>query len=436
MNRFKFSCFLSALCASVGLIGLLGAQTAVQADPASGIYRITPRGQQGMCLDVGGWGNSDQTPVDIWTWGGNAKPQANQQWLIEAQGDGTYKIYAYSGKNSLQMLDDANGGIGNGNVVNTYEDLNNTNQRWYLQDTGGGWYRFIPGAAGPNGTATLDITGGNGAGAGATTEIYGYWGGDNQVFRLDYAGPQSVIGNGKKGIGGRETKVPYLNGSWEYTWGSGEPGDQPTGVEFVPMEWGYYGGDNSQWVRDTVAQPGVKYILGFNEPDHPDQANLSVSYAETGFQYLKAGGVPVGSPACADDNDSWFQQFFDDVDANNSFRGTGSQKYRMDFITVHCYISDPGSFEGYVTALHNWRWQYPLWITEFAPTTWGNPEGVSEPQAESYMRTVVPWLNGQWYVSRYAWYTGASPGTGTLGTSALVNTDGTLTNLGKLYARM
>jgi hypothetical protein len=414
---------------TVSLPGPAPLAQSAQTGPASGVYRLTTRGQQGMSLDVSGWGNSDETAVDIWDWGGNAAPQANQQWLVEAQGDGTYKIYAYSGKNSLQMLDLTGGSTDNGTQVNTYEDNGNNAQLWYFQDTGGGWYRIIPVNAGANGSRTLEVVGGNGATRGARTDIYDYWGGDNQVWRLDYAGPQSIIANGKKGISGYDkAAMPTMfNASWLYTWGSDKPPTTPTGVEFVPMEWGYYGGDNSAWVQSVAAQPGVKNILGFNEPDHTDQANLSVSDALTGFQYLAAAGIPVGSPACADDYDSWFQQFM---------QGVTGQGLRLDFITVHCYLEDPYQFENYITGLHNWYWQYPLWITEFAPTDWASPSGVTTMDAANFMKIVVPWLNSQWYVARYAWYSGASPGTWTLGSAALVNTDGTPTDLGKLYSRM
>ena len=408
------------------LVGLfLGAllPRPVHADPATGVYRLTTRGNQNMALDITGFGNGNSTTVQLWY----ANHTSNQQWLVEAQGDGTYKIYAYSGRNSVQMLDDNNGGIGDGNAVTTYQDYNNTPQRWYFKDIGGGYYRIIPAAAGPNGTATLDMTNGNSATAGSTANIYTYYGGDNQVFKLDWAGVAQTWVNGKKGIGGRDTKTAYMNCSWYYNWGESLPTDTPTGVEFVPMVWGWYGDyGNAVW---AASQPGVKNILGFNEPDHPDQANLSVADALTGFATFKNSPVPVGSPAASDDFDSWMTDFMNGVSGNSS-------AYRMDFLTVHCYINDAGSFENYITNLHNTYWWLPLWITEFAPTTWGNPEGITADQASSFMQTVVPWLNSQWFVARYAWYTGASPGTWTLGTSALVNNDGTLTDLGKLYARM
>ena len=78
---------------------------------------------------------------------------------------------------------------------------------------------------------------------------------------------------------------------------------------------------------------------------------------------------------------------------------------RMDFIAVHCYLRDPYQFENYITNLHNWRWQNPMWITEFAPADWSGNNPVSTDECARFMKIVVPWLNGHWYVARYAWYT-------------------------------
>lgn len=417
---------LFALCA--GLCLLLPLTQQVQADPITGVYRITSKVQPGMCFDVDGFKNANSTNVLLWY----ANHTNNQQWLVERQSDGAYKIYAYSGQNSLQMLDDANGSTADGNTVATYEDNNNDAQRWYFVDMGNGFYRIVPKNAGlPNpvtaATPTLDVRNGNNAKQGDSLNIYHYTGTNNQLFRLDWAGPSVILPNSKKGVGGRPEQTGALNVSWYYTWGPNRPTNTPSNVEFVPMDWGYWGGDNTGYVNQMKNQFGVQNLLAFNEPDHTDQAHMSVQQAFDCWPSLQASGLNLISPACADDNDDWFQQFMNGVPANN---------LRLDAIAVHCYIRDPIQFENYIINLHNWRWQYPIWITEFAPTDWASPSGVTTAEAANFMKIVVPWLNGQWYVQRYAWYTGSSPGTGTLGSAALVNGDGSLTDLGRLYSRM
>ena len=403
--------------------------------PTPGIYRISTRGNPTLSLDVTGFNNADGTNVQLFT----ANHTSNQQWLVGTTGSNLYSIAAFSAENSLQMLDDNNGTTVNGNNVTTFTDNGAPAQRWYFEDIGGGYSRIVPSGAGAASLQTLDVRNGNNAKLGDTLNIYSYYGGDNQVFSLNDPGPIQLLVNPKKGIGGKEFAGWGLHNSWYYTWGSTEPTDAPPGTEFVPMQWGYYGGDNTSWLNSVVAsvqatQPGTIHFLAFNEPDHPDQANLTVPYALTGYQYMSNvanasnGTVQVGSPACADDNDSWFSGFM---------AGVGSNNYHVDFIAVHCYIRDPNQFLSYIDNLHNVYWQYPLWITEFAPADWSGTNPVSVGECETFMKTVVPALNSRWYVARYAWYTGTDPGgSGTLSSAGLVNTDGSLSDMGLLYGRM
>ena len=415
------------LCAGLWLLGQLPRQA--PADPVNGLYRLMTRGQQGMSLDVEGWSNANGTHVSLY-W---ANHTSNQQWLVERQSDGAYKISAFSGKNSLQVLDNAGGGLANGNPVTTWEDYGGDNQHWYFQSVGGGWYRIIPKAGGPNSGQTLEILGGSNATAGSRTDIWQYYGGDNQVFKLIYPGVSKLLINSKKGIGGREKQVPALGASWYYTWGGNKPADGPSPAvaEFVPMQWGYYPTGNPQddinYVNFMKSQPGVKNLLAFNEPDHPDQSNLSVASALDGYQYLAASGMRVGSPACADDNSQWMTDFM---------QGVSDRKLRMDFLCVHNYTRDPWQFLQSIDDLHNRYWWLPMWITEFAPADWSGNNPVSDAEAQNFMKIVVPELNSRWYVERYAWYSGSSPGPWTLGSAALVNGDGSLTDIGRLYARM
>ncbi|MDQ2800001.1 MAG: glycosyl hydrolase [Armatimonadota bacterium] len=413
-NLLGFAC----LC----LFGLL--PQVVQADPIDGVYRLTTRGQPNMAVDIENWGNANGTPVSLY-W---SNKTSNQQWRIERQSDGSYRIYAFSGQNSVEMLDCANGNVSNGNSVATWEDNGNSAQNWYFVDVGGGFYRIIPQNAGINSLQTLDCANGNNAGIGSRLAIYGYWGGDNQVFKLDWAGTANLLINGKKGMSGGDkvVKIPAVNATWCYTWGSDKPGNTPSNVEFVPMQWGYYGGDNTGWLRWVAGQAGVKSLLAFNEPDHTDQANLSVNDALTGYRYMANIGTPIGSPACADDMSSWMQTFMDSA---------GAQGLRVDYVAVHCYIRDPWQFLSYIDQVHT-RYNKQLWITEFAPADWSGNNPVSDAEAANFMKIVVPRLNSLWYVDRYAWYSGAAHGNWTLGSAALVEGDGSLTPLGRLYARM
>jgi hypothetical protein len=226
-------------------------------------------------------------------------------------------------------------------------------------------------------------------------------------------------------------QVTKLHARWFYSWGGDEPADLPAGVKFVPMDWGYYGnkdGSLVKWLGKVKAQPGVTTLLGFNEPDGKDQANLSVEGALEGWPYLMQTGLKLGSPAAVHPDGDWMKSFM---------AGAEAKRYRVDFITIHWYGgADPQGFLDMLARVHA-LYQRPLWVTEFAPADWntspGHPNRWSAAQVAQFMRVVLPEMNRRDYVQRYAWYS-AWPDDAALGTSALINKDGSLTDLGKLYA--
>ena len=393
------------------------------AQPTPGMYRIATRGNPTLALDVVGFGNGNGTAVQLWT----ANQTSNQQWRVNTTGGNLYSIAAYSALNSLQMLDDANGLIANGTAVATWEDNSNPAQRWYFQDIGGGYSRIIPQNAGANGAATLDVRNGNSAAAGDTLNIYNYYGGNNQVFSLNDPGPAALLVNPKKGLAGHEGYAATMGASWCYTWGTDLPGDLPVGVEFVPMQWGYYGGNNTDWLKWVKSTVNAKEFLAFNEPDGADQANLSVADALTGYQYMAALGLPIVSPACVHPDSQWMKDFM---------AGANARGYRVDAVAIHWYGgTDVNGFLGYIDYIHN-LYGKDVWITEFAPADWSGNRGISPQQEADFMRAVLPALNSRPYVKRYAWFGAYGPGDAALGAAALWNDDGSLTALGKLYSRL
>ena len=81
----------------------------------------------------------------------------------------------------------------------------------------------------------------------------------------------------------------------------------------------------------------------------------------------------------------------------------------------------------------------PIWITEFAVADWSARQAgtnrYSEEQVMAFMKAVIPELEKRSYVERYAWF-GAGRGSGSeaVRTSRLVDSQGALTPLGRLYA--
>ena len=224
-------------------------------------------------------------------------------------------------------------------------------------------------------------------------------------------------------------QVTALRAHWFYSWGGDEPANLPAGVQFVPMDWGYYGNkDNGlmRWLAKVKAQPHVHALLDFNEPDGREQANLTVDKALEGWPYLMRTGLTLGSPAAVHADGDWMKAFM---------AGVEKKHYRVDFITVHWYGgADPQGFLGYLARVHA-LYQRPLWVTEFAPADWSGHRGVSPQQAADFMRVALPGMDRLDYVQRYAWFS-AAPEDAALGASALFQKDGSLTDLGRLYASL
>ena len=150
--------------------------------PPSGRYRLTPQLHPDMSLDVAGYvqnTNSGYPRADVW-WAGFGE---NQKWYVQQQDDGSYTLQAYPDWSWDHLyLDNFDGNNTNGNIVGLWNPTGQSPQRWYFENVGGGWYRLIPASA-PG--QTLDIAGGNGAQAGALMDLWPYWGGAGQLFRLD-----------------------------------------------------------------------------------------------------------------------------------------------------------------------------------------------------------------------------------------------------------
>ena len=143
-----------------------------------------------------------------------------------------------------------------------------------------------------------------------------------------------VVASPKKGVGAWDfphvdKAIAEINVSWFYTW---QPHPmritKPDRVEFVPMIWGETFVEPKQL---ELAKKSGSVLLGFNEPDLPDQANLTVKQALDLWPHLTATGMRLGSPATAADpslSGSWLEQFMD---------GAKARGYRVDFVCVHWY---------------------------------------------------------------------------------------------------
>ncbi len=202
------------------------------------------------------------------------------------------------------------------------------------------------------------------------------------------------------------------------------------GVEYVPMVWG--GSFDQTAIENYMAtNDDVGYLLGFNEPNFKDQANLTPSQAAAKWPQLEemaeTHGLQLIGPAvnycgnCVSENGTIYYDPFEYLD--DFFAACVDCK--VDYISVHWYGC--GGLDSYLAGFE--KYGKPLWVTEIA--CWDNPN-ISLTQQKSYLINVVDQMESNPLVFRYAWFTGRGSGPNI----ALLGADGELTELGEIYVNL
>lgn len=137
--------------------------------------------------------------------------------------------------------------------------------------------------------------------------------------------------------------------TWRYDWSAG--GATTSTVEYVPIR------QNAGWPGwdEISGKQGVSHVLGYNEPDHVEQSNVTVATAIQQWPEMLKTGLRIGSPACT--NFTWLYQFMDSCKAHN---------YRVDYVAVHAYWGgkSPQNWYNDLKYIHT-RTGRPIWITEW-----------------------------------------------------------------------
>jgi hypothetical protein len=273
--------------------------------------------------------------------------------------------------------------------------------------------------------------------------------------------PTASAGTGKRGLaystGNPEGDAIFANFftsfkkiTWAYDWGYPAHGLDPSFELYVepispclelqtankysfsvPMLWGLPSGPDPSWTA-AVQTPGTKYILGFNEPDltYSGSSNIIPAKAAAGYQeYIEpfSGSAKVGMPNVLWNNvGSSSGGDYDTAVWTQYFVGNCTSCH-FDFMGIHYYQDcDPADgqsgaawFQGNVTNAYE-TCKLPVWITEFQ--CYG-----TDAQQVAFLQEVLPWLDSQSYVQRYAYF-GAFP-------DFLMNANGTgLSEIGVAYA--
>lgn len=223
----------------------------------------------------------------------------------------------------------------------------------------------------------------------------------------------------KKGIAGNIWKE--LGASWYYNWNLNQ--NSTSDLEYVAIrQKRWWPGLDQDW-KDK----GISHLLGYNEPDKKDQANMTVDAAIAGWPDLLKTGLRLGSPSTSDGGLDWLYQFMDKADAAG---------LRVDFVAVHYYraANNPGDakaaaeqFRRYLTQIHD-RVKRPIWVTEWNNGAgWTKPADPTPTQQANAIREMTKMLDETPFVERYAPFNWVED------CRNLSRKDGSLTPAGEFY---
>ncbi|KAJ9114793.1 hypothetical protein QFC24_007103 [Naganishia onofrii] len=220
---------------------------------------------------------------------------------------------------------------------------------------------------------------------------------------------------------------------WTYDWNShivpGTPLDQ---LDFVPMAWGP--GSIDAFAADSANFDalGVSHLLSFNEPDQQWDAggsNTSPSDAATSHQRIfnstLAAKYRIGSPAVARGSKWWMEQWITAC--------AGACAY--DFVPLHFYGTNADDMISYIEDFLT-SFGKPVWVTEYACLDFGsNPAYIcTMDETMEFNRKILAYMYNEPRVERYAAFGSFTSWAASGNTNALMDGDGHINDLGRLYA--
>jgi len=208
------------------------------------------------------------------------------------------------------------------------------------------------------------------------------------------------------------------------------------GIHWLPMVWDDSGLVSAEGEVSTLGWgSGRMALLGFNEPNFADQANLSPERAAELWPRVEQlaaqhGIQKIVSPAVA------FHDSYQGVDWLGRFLEL-CVGCKVDAIAFHSYTCYGRFLKEHIDLYRSFG--KPLWLTEFACAEGGdlNAGRLSAEGQMEYMREAIPMLEQDPDVEMYAWFSYFEDEwlySSTPGDAGLVSADGSLSPLGELYA--
>ncbi|KAF2819817.1 hypothetical protein CC86DRAFT_374938 [Ophiobolus disseminans] len=232
----------------------------------------------------------------------------------------------------------------------------------------------------------------------------------------------------KRGLAYNEASLCKTLGSkfgFAYNWGQVENND--VGAPYIPMMHRPSESTAEAWLKnvDKAVAKGGKAVMGFNEPDHAAQANLSPADACTAWKnYMNpiaashpdvtiiGPSVTNGPPPMGID---WLSRFHD-----------ACPDAIVHATNIHFYdIYESATITRFKAQVEKAASLYgkPVWVTEFGL----NPGSASQEQAATFLKEAMAYLDASDKVQGYSWFMVGS------GENQLNSGTG-LSAIGQLYA--
>jgi len=238
--------------------------------------------------------------------------------------------------------------------------------------------------------------------------------------------PAPAPSGGKRGLCYNDASLTQLFGgqgskvSWTYDWAQKTGNGYNSGLKYIPMLWDAAGDRTGSWKgnADAGIAAGADALLGYNEPDHHEQANMGVGAAVSNWKSSfepYAGKVTLVSPAVTNGPAPMGLAYL------KSFISS-CQGCTIDACAVHWYDSATNIqyFKNYITDSIAACGGKPIWLTEFGASG-------SEDQIVDFLGEVLPWMDSNPGVARYAYFMTAKGG------NYLVDNNGGLSKIGAAY---
>ncbi|NTU66103.1 MAG: hypothetical protein HGB05_22535 [Chloroflexi bacterium] len=232
---------------------------------------------------------------------------------------------------------------------------------------------------------------------------------------------------GAEDLARTQREIAALGVAWVWNWGT-QPPTFP-GVESVPGVW------NASFIGQPLGGNSA-WLLGFNEPEHADQSNMTPEAGARAWRDLEAAypDRKLTSPQVVHPGEYWLERWY------AAYVVYYEQAPKIDALAVHTYYgNDITDYKRQVTYYVDLAAQWgveEVWVTEFAfaPALDGTVRNSVE-QLTDY----IAWLDQQPAVTRYSVWTNRVECTDIapdgIFDTPLYAASGVLTAAGRAYAR-